>query len=294
MRAADTHMPGFPHRNTHMPGFRHRATAPHTAPRPAALPYCLNANGRGEERAVPRQPAQRGPHLRARPRVHALSRPARPSRPAAGPRHHRPRRRARHQLPGHGLPLPGQRGLRGRRARRSGPARPRPYRHQAAARLRPHHRGPRPHLRRAAPPPAHGPYRLLPDPQRHEPRPVGSPARPGHRALARPPARGRPHPPDRLLLPRKRRRLPRAAGRLRLGLLPDPVQLRGREVPGGHRGPARRGAARPRRLCDGAAAGGRLADKLPARARRILDAAATPELATPAAWGLSWVWTTPR
>ena len=40
--------------------------------------------------------------------------------------------------------------------------------------------------------------------------------------------------------------------------------------------------------------GGRLADKLPDRARRILDAAATPELATPAAWGLSWVWDHPE
>lgn len=40
--------------------------------------------------------------------------------------------------------------------------------------------------------------------------------------------------------------------------------------------------------------GGRLADKLPDRARRILDAAATPELAKPAAWGLSWVWDHPE
>ena len=40
--------------------------------------------------------------------------------------------------------------------------------------------------------------------------------------------------------------------------------------------------------------GGRLADKLPARARRILGAAATPELVTPAAWGLSWVWDHPE
>lgn len=40
--------------------------------------------------------------------------------------------------------------------------------------------------------------------------------------------------------------------------------------------------------------GGRLADRLPDRARRILDDAATPELATPAAWGLSWVWDHPE
>ena len=40
--------------------------------------------------------------------------------------------------------------------------------------------------------------------------------------------------------------------------------------------------------------GGRLANRLPDRARRILDAAATPELATPAAWGLSWVWDHPE
>lgn len=40
--------------------------------------------------------------------------------------------------------------------------------------------------------------------------------------------------------------------------------------------------------------GGRLADRLPDRARRILEAAATPELATPAAWGLSWVWDHPE
>lgn len=40
--------------------------------------------------------------------------------------------------------------------------------------------------------------------------------------------------------------------------------------------------------------GGRLADRLPDRARRILDAAATPELATPAAWGLTWAWDHPE
>ena len=40
--------------------------------------------------------------------------------------------------------------------------------------------------------------------------------------------------------------------------------------------------------------GGRLADKLPDRARRILDAAAAPGLETPAAWGLSWVWDHPE
>lgn len=40
--------------------------------------------------------------------------------------------------------------------------------------------------------------------------------------------------------------------------------------------------------------GGRLADRLPDRARRILDEASTPELATPAAWGLSWVWDHPE
>ena len=36
--------------------------------------------------------------------------------------------------------------------------------------------------------------------------------------------------------------------------------------------------------------GGRLAGKLPDRARRILERAADPELAMPAAWALSWVW----
>ncbi|WP_273396030.1 aldo/keto reductase [Thermophilibacter mediterraneus] len=40
--------------------------------------------------------------------------------------------------------------------------------------------------------------------------------------------------------------------------------------------------------------GGRLADRLPDRARKILDAAAEPGLATPAAWGLSWVWDHPE
>ena len=40
--------------------------------------------------------------------------------------------------------------------------------------------------------------------------------------------------------------------------------------------------------------GGRLADKLPARAARIFAAAADPALATPAAWGLSWVWDHPE
>ena len=40
--------------------------------------------------------------------------------------------------------------------------------------------------------------------------------------------------------------------------------------------------------------GGRLAVRLPDRARRILDAAAEPGLQTPAAWGLSWVWDHPE
>lgn len=40
--------------------------------------------------------------------------------------------------------------------------------------------------------------------------------------------------------------------------------------------------------------GGRLADKIPDRARRILDGAAAPGLGTPAAWGLSWVWDHPE
>lgn len=40
--------------------------------------------------------------------------------------------------------------------------------------------------------------------------------------------------------------------------------------------------------------GGRLADKLPARAKRIFEAADEPGLATPAAWGLSWVWNHPE
>lgn len=40
--------------------------------------------------------------------------------------------------------------------------------------------------------------------------------------------------------------------------------------------------------------GGRLAGRLPDRARRVLDDTATPELPTPAAWGLSWVWDHPE
>lgn len=40
--------------------------------------------------------------------------------------------------------------------------------------------------------------------------------------------------------------------------------------------------------------GGRLADKLPKEARRVLDAASSERLATPAAWGLSWVWNHPE
>lgn len=39
--------------------------------------------------------------------------------------------------------------------------------------------------------------------------------------------------------------------------------------------------------------GGRLADKLPDAARRVLDAAGSERLTTPAAWGLSWVWNHP-
>ena len=40
--------------------------------------------------------------------------------------------------------------------------------------------------------------------------------------------------------------------------------------------------------------GGRLADKLPDAAKRVLSQAADPQLATPAAWGLSWVWNHPE
>lgn len=40
--------------------------------------------------------------------------------------------------------------------------------------------------------------------------------------------------------------------------------------------------------------GGRLAQHLPSEAERILERAATPELSTPATWGLSWVWNHPE
>lgn len=40
--------------------------------------------------------------------------------------------------------------------------------------------------------------------------------------------------------------------------------------------------------------GGRLADKLPDAARRVLDDARDPYLTTPAAWGLAWVWDHPE
>ena len=40
--------------------------------------------------------------------------------------------------------------------------------------------------------------------------------------------------------------------------------------------------------------GGRLAGKLPPRARAVLDGAHDPRLRTPAAWGLSWVWNHPQ
>ena len=40
--------------------------------------------------------------------------------------------------------------------------------------------------------------------------------------------------------------------------------------------------------------GGRLAGKLPPAAKRVLAAADDPELSTPAAWGLSWVWDHPQ
>lgn len=40
--------------------------------------------------------------------------------------------------------------------------------------------------------------------------------------------------------------------------------------------------------------GGRLAGKLPPRARAVLDSARDPHLRTPAAWGLSWVWKHPQ
>ena len=40
--------------------------------------------------------------------------------------------------------------------------------------------------------------------------------------------------------------------------------------------------------------GGRLADKLPDAAKRVLSQTADSQLATPAAWGLSWVWNHPE
>ena len=40
--------------------------------------------------------------------------------------------------------------------------------------------------------------------------------------------------------------------------------------------------------------GGRLADKMPAPARRVLEEASDGDLTTPAAWGLSWVWNHPE
>ena len=40
--------------------------------------------------------------------------------------------------------------------------------------------------------------------------------------------------------------------------------------------------------------GGRLADKLPNAAKRLLSQAADSQLTTPAAWGLSWVWNHPE
>ena len=40
--------------------------------------------------------------------------------------------------------------------------------------------------------------------------------------------------------------------------------------------------------------GGRLADKLPRDARRELEAASDPQLTSPAAWGLTWVWNHPE
>lgn len=40
--------------------------------------------------------------------------------------------------------------------------------------------------------------------------------------------------------------------------------------------------------------GGRLAGKLPPRARAVLDGACDRHLHTPAAWGLSWVWNHPQ
>lgn len=40
--------------------------------------------------------------------------------------------------------------------------------------------------------------------------------------------------------------------------------------------------------------GGRLAGKLPPRARAVLDDVRDPYLKTPAAWGLSWVWNHPQ
>ena len=40
--------------------------------------------------------------------------------------------------------------------------------------------------------------------------------------------------------------------------------------------------------------GGRLAGKLPPRARAVLDDVLDPYLKTPAAWGLSWVWNHPQ
>ena len=219
-------------------------------------PRRVAGGGRRERHAVQKGSAygQRalgagdGVHAPAVQRAREARRPSR--RGASGPRH-----RAWHKLPRHRLPLSRQRGLRGRGARAARRARRGLPRDQAAPWLVPRSGRSRPDLLRAAEAPAHRSHRLLPHPQRDQPRSMGAPARPGHRGLDRAAEARWAYRRDGVLLPWQRRRLRARARRVRLGFLPDPVQLRRRDLSGGHGRPEGGGGARARRDGDGAAAG---------------------------------------
>ena len=154
----------------------------------------------------------------------------------------------------HGLSLPRrqQRALRGT-VPRGWPPGAGPARHEAAhvAAEGRGRRGPAP--RRATGASAHVEHRLLSD-SRADGRAVGSRDAPERPVVARARAGRRPHPLHRLLVPRFTGRVREDRGRLRLGLLPDPIQFRGRRVPGGDGRPAARRQSRDRRVRHGAAA----------------------------------------
>ena len=209
----------------------------------------------GLRHAIPRQSEKRRAPFRAGLRLHALHprrgrhRPGQ-GQPGAGPGAGEGRELLRHRLH-----LPRQRGLPGGVHQGLRLPRQAEHRHEAAPVPGEQARGLRPLLRRGAGAAGHRPRGLLPDAHAQRRRQLGAPEGPWRGGMDRPEeGRGR-DPQHRLLVPRRHAAIQGAGGRLRLGLLPDPVQLHGRAQPGGRgRAGIRRGEG-PAGDHHGAAAG---------------------------------------